>query len=345
MPITTPAGETFDARRKRDELKLGLIKVLHEHGAPLLIGTDAPIVGPGYAVHDELRLFVQAGLSPYQALRCATTEPARFLGIDHEAGTVAAGMRADVLLLDRNPLVDITATRQISAVFVNSYRFDRSTLDSLLATRAGQLATELPSPSLPAAPAGTSCLRSGSLVERRYGEPVSVLFYAHYEAPDGNRVVDEAARSHTRDRTARVELRPDGVIVQATITSRTALATETIDVLGGEAAQVRTTDYDGLRTQTSIQGRYPSDVLALTAPVLLLPGVVAALAAGQEEVEQHRLEVSAEAGRVHVDVQRLRDSDGSLDYDLADDGRIRSITQRTLSVAMPTEAVWADEGM
>jgi imidazolonepropionase-like amidohydrolase len=93
------------------------IRQLAEAGAPLLAGTDAGIdvVPAGLTLQDELTEFVAAGLTPFRALQAATTDAARFLGRS-DIGSVQAGYRADLVLVDGNPLKDIGATRRISGV-------------------------------------------------------------------------------------------------------------------------------------------------------------------------------------------------------------------------------------
>ncbi len=90
-------------------------------GVHLLAGTDTgdPYVVPAFALHDELELFVHAGVSPLQAIRSATLEPARALGVADTVGTLEAGKAADVLLLTADPLADIRNTRKIAAVVLN----------------------------------------------------------------------------------------------------------------------------------------------------------------------------------------------------------------------------------
>lgn len=99
---------------------LALVATLHRAGVPLMAGTDAPspVVFPGDSLHLELALLVEAGLSPAEALRAATLVPARFLGIDDESGTVGVGKRADLVLLDADPLRDIANSRRIHAVLL-----------------------------------------------------------------------------------------------------------------------------------------------------------------------------------------------------------------------------------
>jgi imidazolonepropionase-like amidohydrolase len=91
-----------------------------------MTGTDAPLRNspPGYGVHEELGHFVRAGLSPIEALRTATIEPARYLGALDSLGTVERGKIADLVLLDANPMDDIGNTRRIVAVLANGRFFN-----------------------------------------------------------------------------------------------------------------------------------------------------------------------------------------------------------------------------
>lgn len=109
--------------------QLALVGELHRAGVPLLAGTDAsdePWVFPGSSLHDELALFVEAGLSPLDALRTATRNPARYRG--ESRPLIASGSRADLVLLTDNPLVDINNVRRIEAVVLRGrLAFDRRT--------------------------------------------------------------------------------------------------------------------------------------------------------------------------------------------------------------------------
>jgi imidazolonepropionase-like amidohydrolase len=98
--------------------RLALVRAFRRAGVQLLVGSDTPnpFVFPGASVHDELANFVAAGMTPAHALAAATREPARFLGQERSWGTIERGKRADLLLLDANPLVDIAATRRIAGV-------------------------------------------------------------------------------------------------------------------------------------------------------------------------------------------------------------------------------------
>jgi imidazolonepropionase-like amidohydrolase len=107
---------------------------LKEAGVKLLAGTDMPqaFVYPGFSLHQELELLVRSGLTPLEALRSATYNPAEFLGALDSLGTVAQGKVADLLLLDANPLADIRNTRRIAVVIANGRVFDPAARDQLL---------------------------------------------------------------------------------------------------------------------------------------------------------------------------------------------------------------------
>ncbi|HEV8612825.1 MAG TPA: amidohydrolase family protein, partial [Gemmatimonadales bacterium] len=101
--------------------RLAQVAAMQRAGVGVLSGTDAPLRNspPGFGLHEELGLLVRGGMSPFQALRTATLEPARYLGLLDSAGTIAAGKVADLVLLDADPLRDIRNTRRIVAVVAN----------------------------------------------------------------------------------------------------------------------------------------------------------------------------------------------------------------------------------
>ena len=94
-----------------------LVGAMQHAGLDILAGTDTlnPYCFPGFSLHDELALLVQAGLTPMQALQAATRNAARFMGREHELGTIEPGKLADLVLLEANPLEAITNTRRIQA--------------------------------------------------------------------------------------------------------------------------------------------------------------------------------------------------------------------------------------
>jgi hypothetical protein len=122
-----------------------VIGVLQEEGAPMLIGADPTITGvrTGFSVHEELAHFRRAGLSTLDVLRCATVDAARFLGRDTDWGTVAEGMRADLVLTDADPLADLSTLRHPRAVLCNGDLLERDALDRLLVRRADAIGEPL----------------------------------------------------------------------------------------------------------------------------------------------------------------------------------------------------------
>lgn len=100
------------------ELRRSIIRALHEAGAGLLLGSDAPQIFnvPGYSIHHELAFLVAAGLTPFEALQTGTTAPAEFLGTN--AGWIAVGKDADLIVLDENPLEDIANSKRVFGVMV-----------------------------------------------------------------------------------------------------------------------------------------------------------------------------------------------------------------------------------
>ena len=99
---------------------LGLVKAMHEAGVQIMTGSDFSdwAVVPGIDLHNELALLVEAGFTPMEALQAATIKPATFLGMQDSLGTVEVGKVADLVLLDADPLEDISHTRKIRAVVV-----------------------------------------------------------------------------------------------------------------------------------------------------------------------------------------------------------------------------------
>jgi len=107
---------------------------LHKAGVSLLAGTDSsvPLVVPGFALLDELIYLAKLGLSPYEALKTSTYNPALYLGELDEFGTIEKGKRADLVLLEENPLDDITNTRKIAGTMVRGRWYSRADSDIIL---------------------------------------------------------------------------------------------------------------------------------------------------------------------------------------------------------------------
>ena len=128
-------AEDFELSRLIYRKQFELVGMMHKAGVDLLAGTDTsnPYCFPGFSLHDELALLVNAGLTPMAALQTATLNPARFLGKEKDLGTVEKNKIADLLLLDENPLEDIRNTTKIRSVVFNGRLLDRKALDQALA--------------------------------------------------------------------------------------------------------------------------------------------------------------------------------------------------------------------
>jgi imidazolonepropionase-like amidohydrolase len=93
------------------------------------------VVIPGYSVHRELELFVLAGLTPGEALQAATIVPARMMKLDKESGTVEKGKRADLIIVDANPLESISNIRKVSSVVARGRLFECAMLRKIAGFR------------------------------------------------------------------------------------------------------------------------------------------------------------------------------------------------------------------
>jgi imidazolonepropionase-like amidohydrolase len=124
----------FPGSEQELHYSLALVGALHEAGVKLLAGSDAfkPNVVPGFSLNEELSYLVQAGLTPYEAIAAATSGAARFLNLAGEFGTVKTGLRADLLLVDRNPLEDVHNVAKRSGVMLRGKWFSESELQGAL---------------------------------------------------------------------------------------------------------------------------------------------------------------------------------------------------------------------
>jgi imidazolonepropionase-like amidohydrolase len=102
--------------------ELAVVGALHKAGVPIVAGTDQTV--PGHSLHREIELYVQAGFTPMEAIQAATIVPARVMGLDKELGTVEAGKRADVIILDGNPLESIRNVRKVEFVITNGTMYN-----------------------------------------------------------------------------------------------------------------------------------------------------------------------------------------------------------------------------
>ncbi len=131
-------GMTLDMRRRFIDLRRRTLKALHDAGVGIALGSDAPQLwnAPGFSVTRELGTYVAAGLTPYQALSTGTRNIAVFLGNEAEAGTVEVGKRADLVLLDGNPLTDIANVGRKAGVMVAGRWLPKAEIESRLAALA-----------------------------------------------------------------------------------------------------------------------------------------------------------------------------------------------------------------
>ncbi|WP_446745375.1 amidohydrolase family protein [Silvibacterium acidisoli] len=141
MKYATPAYKEW--RQTLYKMILQQIPRQQELGVQLLAGTDltVPFIYPGSSVHDEVRLLADAGLTPLQALQTATTHPVAFFHLEDSLGSIAVGKRAELVLLDGNPLQDLRNLDRISAVLTHKRAFLRPELDRMETNAANVAST------------------------------------------------------------------------------------------------------------------------------------------------------------------------------------------------------------
>jgi imidazolonepropionase-like amidohydrolase len=138
-----------DRTRLRDDFEKfqkPFTKVFHDKGGQLMTGTDSllPRLVPGFAVHQELQEMVAVGLTPYEALRTSTTIPYEYLGEAAEAGTIEPGKRTDLILVDSNPLEDVSAASKIAGVLMRGRWIPKQEMDGRMRAIADKAAGSAP---------------------------------------------------------------------------------------------------------------------------------------------------------------------------------------------------------
>lgn len=123
-------------RQRLLALRRTIIKALHDGGVPFVLGSDAPQTWnvPGFSAHRELGAMVVAGLTPYEALKTGTANVGVYFGTQASVGTITAGKRADLVLLDANPLTNIANSARIAGVMVNGRWLSKAEIDTRLAS-------------------------------------------------------------------------------------------------------------------------------------------------------------------------------------------------------------------
>jgi imidazolonepropionase-like amidohydrolase len=131
-PLREPLGsmgarpEDAEAAHRRWAINLAVLTALHRAGVPIVAGTDQSI--PGHSLHRELEIYLDAGFTPLQAIQAATLVPARAMRLERELGTVTPGKRADLILVDGDPLADIRALRRVVSVVSGGRVHDTASL-------------------------------------------------------------------------------------------------------------------------------------------------------------------------------------------------------------------------
>lgn len=131
------AREDFQpaAAKQLVQLRRDLLKALHDADAPIALGSDAPqfFNVPGFSIHHELRMMVASGLTPYGVLATGTREAARYFDAADEFGTIAPGMRADLILLDADPLADVGNVKRRAGVMLRGEWWPEEKIQARLA--------------------------------------------------------------------------------------------------------------------------------------------------------------------------------------------------------------------
>jgi hypothetical protein len=129
-------NEFIEVRKRLYQKELELVGAMHRAKVKFMTGTDIPAayMYPGFSLHDELALLVQAGFTPFEALRAATRNPAEYLKLSEQLGTIEKGKLADLILLEANPLDNIDNTKLITAVVYNGKYLSKEAREKMLAS-------------------------------------------------------------------------------------------------------------------------------------------------------------------------------------------------------------------
>lgn len=135
-------SENYDAEKAQRwiDLRRRIIKQMYDSGVGVLLGSDAPQVFnvPGFAIQHEIEMYVAAGLTPYEALITGTVNPARYFGLESDRGMIREGYQADLVLVEGNPLQDISNLGKRAGVMIRGEWLSREKLDERLGAIAEQ---------------------------------------------------------------------------------------------------------------------------------------------------------------------------------------------------------------
>lgn len=128
QPLTDvePPSERSEIGEKVFQKDIAVVGALHKAGIPIVAGTDQAV--PGYSLHREIELYVQAGFTPMEAIQAATIVPARAMHLEKDTGTVQKGKRGDLILINGDPLSDIRNTRNVEYVITNGTMYHTAEL-------------------------------------------------------------------------------------------------------------------------------------------------------------------------------------------------------------------------
>jgi len=249
------------------EWALFLTGRMHERGIPIGAGTDTPIflAVPGYSLHSELEYLVRAGLSPLEALESATVRPAEFFSLQDEMGTVDVGKKADLVLLDANPLDNIANTRSIAAVVSKGTVYTSEELTAMVSAAHSSAPTAAASQAVAQLPGSGAVAYTGATVWDGTGTaPLSnatlvvsdgrVVSVGNEAAPEGAGIVDLEGRwivpgfinahGHASGRWAADDIQGDAARVEGDLALYARYGVTTVLSLGGipaDAYRVRET--------------------------------------------------------------------------------------------------------
>jgi hypothetical protein len=128
QPLTDvePPSERSELGDRVFSKEIAVLGALHRAGIPIVAGTDQAV--PGYSLHREIEIYVQAGFTPMEAIQAATIVPARAMHLEKETGTVEKGKRGDLILIDGDPLADIHNTRNVEYVITQGTMYHTAEL-------------------------------------------------------------------------------------------------------------------------------------------------------------------------------------------------------------------------
>ncbi|MBI6116735.1 amidohydrolase family protein [Salegentibacter maritimus] len=134
--VINASAEAIEARHKRYQKLIGLIPLIKESGMPIIAGTDAGFLNsyiyPGFALHDELEIFQEAGLTALEALQTSVVNGPKYFGVSDKYGSVTEGKIADLLILNSNPIEDIKATKDINRLIKKNKVYNKTDLENML---------------------------------------------------------------------------------------------------------------------------------------------------------------------------------------------------------------------